>query len=109
MNRMTKATQIPAHVKEAVNIRDRGTCVVCYRKGYPVAHVVRRSQGGMGIEQNIVCLCADCHRKFDEGKRQEREAAYVAIVSHLKGFYPSWNRDDMIFKRWTYDTDRDDP
>lgn len=100
MHRLTNATSISASVKKAVAIRDRETCVLCGRQGYPNAHVVRRSQLGMGIEQNIVCLCPDCHRRFDEGKPEERERAYVRIVAHLKGFYPDWNREDMIYKKW---------
>lgn len=99
MHKMTKATRITPKVKEAVKIRDRGMCVLCERPGDPVAHVVRRSQGGMGVEQNIVCLCPQCHRDFDEGRAEFRQSAYVRIVAHLKGFYPDWNRDDMIYRK----------
>lgn len=99
MHKMTKATRIPAKVKQVVYARDRGLCVLCERPGDPVAHVVRRSQGGMGIEQNVVCLCQWCHRNFDEGRPEFREHAYVRIVAYLKGFYPDWNRADMIYKK----------
>lgn len=99
MHKMTKATSIPQRVKSAVYARDGGLCVLCKRDGLPNAHVVRRSQGGRGIEKNIVCLCPTCHRRFDEGKKNEREICYVQIVSHLKGFYPDWNRDDMIYRK----------
>lgn len=99
MLKMTNMTRIPPKVKEAVAARDRETCVLCGRQGFPNAHVVRRSQGGMGIEQNIVCLCYYCHREFDEGRPEARQHAYVQIVSHLKGFYPDWNREDMIYKK----------
>ena len=97
MNKRTKALAISQAVKKAVYIRDKGICVLCGGQGDPVAHVVRRSQGGKGIEQNIVCLCSRCHREFDEG--QNREAAYCRIVTHLKHFYPDWNRADMIYRK----------
>ena len=55
MRAETKATSIPPEVKKAVYIRDNGFCVLCGSPyGDPVAHVVRRSQGGKGIERNIV-------------------------------------------------------
>lgn len=98
MHKTTKATAIPWHVKEAVSLRDKGHCIFCGRPGKPVAHVVRRSQLGMGIEQNIVTACDACHRQLDEGRT--REAMYARAVAYLKGFYPEWTRDDMIYKKW---------
>lgn len=98
MHRTTKATAIPQSVKEAVTMRDKGRCIFCGRPGKPVSHVVRRSQLGMGIEQNIVTACDACHRQMDEGRT--REAMYASAVAYLKGFYPEWNREDMIYKKW---------
>ena len=97
MHRQTKATMIPVAVKRAVFARDGGHCIVCGAPGDPVCHVVRRSQGGRGIEQNIVTLCPHCHREFDEGPLHE--SYYVRIVAYLKGFYPGWNREDMRYKK----------
>jgi len=99
MRKMTKATKISAAVKKAVHARDGGLCVICKRPGDPVAHVVRRSQGGRGIEKNVVTLCPWCHRSFDEGRPEFRRHAYVTIVAHLKGFYPDWSREDMIYRK----------
>lgn len=97
MHRQTKATMIPLKVKRAVYDRDRGRCIFCGRPGDPVSHVVRRSQGGRGIEQNIVTACHRCHREFDEGRN--RNAMYVRAVAYLKGFYPDWSREDMIYRK----------
>lgn len=99
IHKSTKATSIPKSVKDAVYIRDGGMCVICKRPGLPNAHVVRRSHMGKGIEQNIVCLCPTCHRRFDSGTTRERETFYVAIVAHLKGFYPDWDKSDMVYKK----------
>ncbi len=75
MHKMTKATSIPKSVKEAVYERDGGRCILCgCNNGEPVAHVIRRSQGGRGIEQNIVTLCPSCH-------------------------YPGWTRENMIYRK----------
>ena len=106
MHKQTKSTSIPLSVKRAVAIRDGGRCVLCGRPGDPVAHVVRRSQGGRGIEENIVTLCAHCHRAYDEGANLSRygagttrESLYCWLVAYLKGFYPDWNREDMKYKK----------
>lgn len=98
MHKMTKATAISPAVKAAVFARDRGRCVVCGSPlGLPCAHVVRRSRGGKGIEQNIVTLCPLCHSEFDEGRN--RDAYEVKIIAYLKGFYPGWNRADMVCRK----------
>lgn len=98
MHKMTKATQIPASVKTVVWARDNHQCVLCGSPyGFPNAHVVRRSQGGKGIEQNIVTLCPSCHRAFDEGAHKEQ--LYVRLVAYLMGIYPDWNRSDMIYRK----------
>ena len=97
---MTKATAIPQRVKDAVWARDGGMCVLCGREGLPNAHVVRRSQGGRGIEQNVVCLCQNCHRQFDEGRPEIRWYARQRIEEHLREFYPDWNEEDMTYKKW---------
>ena len=99
MHKMTKATAIPKNVKEIVFARDDGKCVICKREcGVPCAHVIRRSQGGMGIEQNIVTLCHECHREFDDG--ENRYQLYDEIVQHLKQFYPDWSREQVIYRKW---------
>lgn len=97
MHKQTKATMIPISVKRSVFSRDNGHCIICGAPGDPVCHVVRRSQGGRGIEQNIVTLCPHCHREFDEGPLHE--SYYARIVAYLKGFYPGWNREDMRYKK----------
>lgn len=98
MHRMTKATAIPKSVKEAVYTRDGGCCILCGRNnGEPVAHVIRRSQGGRGIEQNIVTLCPSCHRAFDEGT--ERYIIYARIVEYLKVKYPGWKPENVIYRK----------
>ena len=107
MNKRTKALAIPKKVKDAVFLRDGGRCILCGSPlGRPECHVVRRSQSGRGIEQNIVTLCENCHRGYDFGenlwrfgKGATRESLYCHIVAHLKGFYPGWNRADMVYQK----------
>lgn len=113
MNTITKHTAIPASVKALVAKRDctngPATCILCGAPGGPHCHVVRRSQGGMGIEENIVTLCGPCHYAFDEGiglKRLEplgfrtREDISKYIEGYLKSFYPGWSREKVTYRKW---------
>lgn len=96
---MTRATAIPKAVKEAVFVRDGGRCIFCgSARGEPVAHVVRRSQGGLGVETNIITLCHECHRALDEGAR--RAELEECVVGYMKRKYPGWKREDQIYKKW---------
>lgn len=113
MHRQTKQTAIPASVKAAVAARDcthgPATCIICGAPGGPHCHIVRRSQGGRGIEQNIVTLCNECHYAFDEGLFMARlrplgfeTQADVRqyIVDYIKGFYPDWTEEKVKYKKW---------
>ena len=94
----TKATSISHEVKIKVYQRDKGRCIICGRPGLPEAHYLRRSQGGLGIEQNIVTLCRECHREFDEGKKH-REYKEI-IKDYLEGFYPDFNDYDRLYHKY---------
>ena len=97
MHRQTKYTNISPAVKRAVYLRDNGRCVLCGNPGDPWCHIVPRSKGGLGREENVVTLCERCHRCYDQGL--DRRALYACLVAYIKGFYPGWNREDMIYKK----------
>lgn len=94
----TKATSISPEVKIKVFRRDKGCCVICGAPGLPEAHYIRRSQGGLGIEQNIITLCRECHREFDEGKKHKE---YKQILSdYLEALYPDFSDYDRIYHKY---------
>lgn len=113
MHRMTKMTAIPARVKAIVAQRDcahgPATCIICGAPGGPHCHIIRRSQGGMGVEQNIVTLCGPCHYALDEGlfldrlrplglDTQKKVREYV--IDYIKGFYPDWTPESVTYHKW---------
>ena len=113
MHRQTRATSNSAKVKDTVAKRDctngPATCILCGAPGGPHCHVVRRSQGGMGVEENIVTLCDKCHYAFDEGLFMDRlrplgfnsrEHIRTYIIDYLKGFYPDWSEEKVRYKKW---------
>lgn len=96
-----KACDISQEVKVRVWERDKGCCIIC---GSPIAapnaHYIRRSQGGLGIEQNIVTLCMDCHNEFDNGSGKYSQAIKKAVRDYLQGQYDDWSEKDLIYDKW---------
>lgn len=95
--RRTKALEIPPRVKNAVQERDGGACVWCAKRGEPNAHYIPRSQGGKGIEENILSLCWDCHMRYDQS--EHREEMRVFFKSYLMSKYPEWDEEKLIYKK----------
>lgn len=96
-SRRTKALEIPRKVKIAVYERDNGCCIWCGKQGQPNAHYIARSQGGLGIEENILTLCWDCHRKYDQTTARPRMNDF--FKGYLKGIYPEWDENKLIYKK----------
>lgn len=96
MHKQTKATNISKEVKQRVYERDNGCCIICGRAGLPEAHFIRRSRGGLGIEENIITLCRACHQEFDNGNKQYEEL----IRSYLQWNYPEWDETKLIYKKY---------
>lgn len=100
MRAETKATSIPRSVKLAVWLRDGKQCILCRRYApieWACAHIIRRSQGGRGIEQNIVTLCPECHREFDEGKNAN--ICRQMIEKYISELYPGWSKNRVIYRK----------
>jgi len=97
-SKRTKACEIKPKVRQVVEERDNHCCVFC---GSPnargEAHIVRRSQGGLGIPQNLLTVCRYCHRQFDEG--HDRELYMNRAVNYMKEHYPDWNIGDLVYKK----------
>lgn len=105
-SKRSKACDISQKVKLQVFLRDNCRCVVCKNSHnvMPNAHLIPRSQGGLGIEENIVTLCTDltenkCHSRFDRGTKEQREELGNIIESYLKSKYSNWNKENLIYKK----------
>lgn len=96
-----KACDIPRTVKEAVWERDGGRCIICRsNRAMPNSHFIRRSQGGLGIEENIVTMCQSCHSMYDQYIDRENMEAY--IENYLRSHYPNWDREKLVYKKWSF-------
>ena len=94
----SRALEFPPEVRAAMYERDEGLCVICGKLGIPNAHFIPRSQGGLGIEENGVTLCPDCHHGYDHsGAREYYEAL---IRQYLDSFYPDFPDEDRIYHKY---------
>lgn len=97
-SKRTRAIAISQAVKERVYERDHGRCVWCgSRRGVPNAHFIPRSLSGLGCEANILTLCPECHRRYDETTERGRMAEY--FERYLKQCYPGWSREALIYHK----------
>lgn len=100
MSKRTKALDISTKTKQAVWERDNHKCIYCgNHQAMPNSHVIPRSKGGLGIEQNIVTHCIECHRKMDQGIKNERDAVKQHAIGYIKRIYPGWTEEKVIYKK----------
>lgn len=95
----TKALDITQKVKKRVWERDGHCCIFCGSPyAMPNAHYIPRSQGGLGIEQNVVTACVQCHDALDH--TAARKEMLEQAEEYLKNQYPDWDKHDLTF--WKY-------
>lgn len=63
-------------------------------------HIIKKEvNGGLGIEENIVTLCPECHYQEDFGQDTKLYEDY--IENYLKGIYgANWNKEKLIYKKY---------
>lgn len=95
----TKATDITPKVKNEVWERDNHRCIFCgSSQAMPNLHVISRAYGGLGIPENIVTGCMDCHRLMDQSTRR-KEMLKIA-KNYLKNIYPDWDESKLKYKKY---------
>ena len=102
----TKARAIPKAVKIRVAERDSidgwPCCVYCGRPSpdggieWSNAHFISRAQGGLGIEENVLTLDPDCHRRFDQEIRDEMRGY---LREYLMDHYPGWKEENLYYHK----------
>ena len=108
MHTRTKALGITIRVKEEVAERDEfdgwTCCILCgtpappyNRLAFSNAHYISRAQGGLGIEENILTLCPECHYRYDQTTDRERLKPFLG--RYLKNYYPDWDESKLVYQK----------
>lgn len=63
-------------------------------------HILSKEvSGGLGIPENVVTLCPECHFQEDFGQNTQLYEDY--IENYLKSIYGAeWNKEDLIYKKY---------
>jgi hypothetical protein len=61
------------------------------------AHFIPRSQLGLGVEENGLTLCPDCHRRYDQTTDREELRSYFR--EYLMDHYPDWDESRLIYRK----------
>lgn len=97
-SRRSKACDISQATKEKVWERDGHKCIICHSPyASPNSHYIRRSQSGLGVEENIVTMCMRCHSMYDQ--YIDREAMEGFVRDYLKSKYPDWDEEKLVYKK----------
>lgn len=96
-HKRTKALEISRTVKEKVYIRDDGLCIYCGSVGVPNAHFIPRSQGGLGVEENVLTLCYYCHNKYDQSIHRQEMREFFR--EYLMSKYPKWDESKLYYRK----------
>ena len=73
-------------------------CIYCGSPyGIEIHHFVERSRGGMGVEENLVCLCSRCHRKLHDTESAEIKDF---IRAYLSCRYEDWAEGKQIVRKY---------
>lgn len=101
MSKMSKACDISPAVRKKVLERD-GYCSILSGscENIQIAHYIGRARGGLGIPENLVCLTAQEHFEYDNGKYHDE--IKNAIESHLRQRYDNWDGKELIYKKWSF-------
>jgi len=100
-HKVTKATDIPTKLKKKVWERDNHKCIFCRTPvswHYANSHYIKRSQLGLGIEENIMTNCERCHKLFEETSK--RDQMKIQAKEYFISLYPNWNEDKLVYKKY---------
>ena len=102
-SKRAKALDIPLSVRMEVYERSGGKCETCGKwcddPGYSNSHYIPRSQGGLGIKENILHQCERCHYQMDHAtgvpRRRMKALARLVLVRN----YGEFEDEELKYKK----------
>lgn len=111
MNKRTKKLQFSQATKKKIAERDQ-ECVFC-KLGYSAEgadpfsiqikdpmHIINKSQGGLGIEQNGALGCRYHHNLLDNGNKGLRQQMIDDLKKYMQTLYPGWDPESLVYKKY---------
>ncbi len=97
-HKSTIACDISPKVRREVVERDAGRCIVCgTTQNIQIAHYISRARLGMGIPQNLACMCVLCHMAYDQG-HLHKEVKQI-FSEYLSEHYEDWSEEALIYRK----------
>ena len=108
-SRVTRLKNFDPDTRKRILMRDGG-CVFCKngrwsvpddygKKIFDIAHIVNKSQGGLGIEENGVTACRNHHMQLDNGNKGWRSEMQEYIEEYMRQQYEGWNREKLVYRK----------
>ena len=98
-SRRSKASAIDFNTYSTVIERDNHSCIICsINFNLHCHHYIPRSQGGLGIPNNLVMLCNCCHNAIHTGNKTINLKKYVH--NYLKHQYGEFNIEDLKYNKY---------
>ena len=109
----TKLLQVSKNTYHELLLRDE-QCLFCkigyhMHPKYPntmdciildAMHYIPKSKMGLGILENLVLGCRYHHHLLDNGGKGYRDEMLKIMAKYLKGIYPEWNKERLIYKKY---------
>lgn len=106
MRKDTKARDFSRKAKEQISERDSigdwPCCIFCGLAApaplaWSNAHFISRAQGGLGIPENGLTLCPECHRRYDQTTARQEMREFFR--EYLQEHYPEWDEEKLIYRK----------
>ena len=106
MRKDTKARDFDRKAKEAIAERDSiegwPCCLYCGLAApaplaWSNAHFISRGQGGLGIPENGLTLCPECHRRYDQTTARSEMREFFR--KYLQEYYPGWYEEKLHYTK----------
>ena len=113
MRKDTKARDFDRAAKKAIAQRDSvdgwPCCVFCGAAApgelsWSNAHYIARSQGGLGIPENGLTLCPQCHHRYDQTTARAEMRGFFR--EYLREHYEEWSEAALIYRKNPWEGDR---
>jgi len=112
MNKRTKALRFTNETINKIIERDE-SCLFCKNRYhmnkdyndfrdtiFDIMHIVPKSAGGLGIEENGVLGCRYHHHMLDNGNNGLRNEMLEILEEYLKSIYNDWDKNELVYDKY---------